>query len=235
MFKVGKSDVLVNVEAFYLMEDAVGAGRYGFVSEHAAGAHHADGQGLRFHGAHLHGGGVRAQQQRIHMAGAHEEGVLHLAGRVVGREVQGLEHVVVVFDFRTFGHIIAELAEDIHDLLADNGNGVAGTQGEGISGHGEVFLGSGGHGGAFRSGFEFFDAGEGGFLEFIQPLAVFPLELRRNGAELFHEGGDFALLTQETHPGVFHFFLGGGPQGVQFLEYLFNGFFHGFIAISLQR
>ena len=152
LLEVCEGNVLVHIKTLYLMEDAVGAGRYGLVAEHTAGTDDADGKALLLHGANLHRRGVGAQQQRVHMAGAHEEGVLHLAGRVIGREVEGLEHVVIVLDLRAFGHVVAEFTEDVHDLLTHDGNGVTAAQRVSVSGHGEVLLGGIGHSGLLGGG-----------------------------------------------------------------------------------
>ena len=145
---------------------------------------------------------------------------------MVGREVQGLEHMVIVLDFRTFGHIVTELAEDVHNLLPDDGNRMTGTQGESIAGHGEVFLGSIGHGRYLCQGFQFLDAGCGGLLQFVQLLAIFALELRRHRAELLHQGRDFTFFSQETDAGILGLLGSLGFQFVQLFENLFNRFLH---------
>ena len=226
LLQIRERNVLVNIKALHLVEDAVGAGRDGLVAEYAAGAHHADGKRLRFHGADLHGRRVGAQEQRVQMARAYEESVLHFARRMVGREVQGLKHVVVVLDFRTLGHVVAELAENVHNLLPDDGNRMTGTQGEGIAGHGEVFLGSIGHGRFLCRRFQFLDAGGGGLLQFVQLLTVFTLEFRRHGAELLHQGRDFTFFAQKTDAGFLGFLGRLGLQFVQLFENLFNRFLH---------
>ena len=48
-----------------------------------------------------------------------EEGVLHVARRVLGRHVQGFEVVVVVLDLRALEDLVAHPAEDRLDLVAD--------------------------------------------------------------------------------------------------------------------
>ena len=75
-----------------------------------------------------------AEEHRI-IAVADEECVLHLAGRVFRREVESLEYMPVVLDLRTFSNIIAELAEDVHDLLARNRHRMTRTELYRIAGH----------------------------------------------------------------------------------------------------
>ena len=53
------------------------------------------------------------------------EGVLHVPGRVIGRDVQGLEVVPVELDLRTARHLVPEAAEDGDDLLGGPGDRVA--------------------------------------------------------------------------------------------------------------
>jgi len=67
---------------------------------------------------------VGAKQNRI-VAGSHEESVLHVTCGVLRREVQGLEHVVVILDFRAFSDVVAEFAENLDDFLAGDGNRMA--------------------------------------------------------------------------------------------------------------
>ena len=232
LLQVCKSDVLVNIKAFHLVEDAMGAGRYGLVAENAPGAYHADGQGLGFHGAHLYGRGVRAQQQRIQVAGADEKSVLHFTRGVVGREVQGLEDVVVVFDFGAFGHVVAEFAENIHNLLPYDRDRMAGAQRKGVSGHGQVLRRAVRSGNLPRRSLQLLNTGRCGFLELIELLAIFALEFRRHGAELLHERGHFPFLSKETDAGFLHLFGGGGFKAGQFGKNLFYGLFHFFFLLS---
>ena len=78
-----------------------------------------------------------AKKDRI-VAGSHKEGVLHVAGRVLRREVQCLENVVVILDFRTFCDIVAEFAEDFHNLLSRDGHRMAGPESYRVSGKSTV-------------------------------------------------------------------------------------------------
>ena len=144
LLQVGKGDVLVDVEALNLMEDAVGASRDSLVAEHTARGDDADGRLVGFHHADLHARGVGAQQ---HIRGlvdigllADEEGVLHVTSGVVEREVQGREHVVVVLDLGAFGNGEAEVREDLVDVAAHNRQRVTGTLHVG-SGHAHVEAG----------------------------------------------------------------------------------------------
>ena len=102
------------------MEDAVGAGADGLITENAARADYADGRFPTFHSAHLNAGSMCSQQQGIRMAGRYEESILHIAGGVVRGEIKGSEHMIIVINFRAFSHIIAEFSEDVYNFLPHN-------------------------------------------------------------------------------------------------------------------
>ncbi len=104
------------------------------VAVDAPGADDPDRRLALQHGADLDRGGVGAQQAPV----LQEEGVLGVAGRVVGREVEGLEVVVVVLDLRTLGDAVAEGGEDLHDLLGDQVNRVDAAQQRPAPGQGDV-------------------------------------------------------------------------------------------------
>ena len=59
------------------------------------------------------------------------EGVLHVAGRVVRRHVEGLEAVVVVLHLAAVVDLVAHGDEDVLELLAHRGQGVAPARGRG--------------------------------------------------------------------------------------------------------
>ena len=49
---------------------------------------------------------------------------MHVAGRMVARDVQGLEVIVIDFNLRAFGNAESERSEDIFNLVEDSGNGM---------------------------------------------------------------------------------------------------------------
>ena len=120
------------------MEDTVGAGADGFVAEYPSGADHPYRKLRFFHCADLHAGRMGTQKYRVDVSRAYEEGVLHISRRVVRREVERLEHVIVVLDLGTLGHIIAELAENIHNLLPYNAYRMTGAEFVAVSRHSQV-------------------------------------------------------------------------------------------------
>ena len=61
-----------------------------------------------------------------------EEGVLHVAGRVVGGKVHLGEHVQVVLHFRTVGQDKAHTREDVDNLIRHDGQRVACSQFDGV-------------------------------------------------------------------------------------------------------
>ena len=122
LLQIGERHVFVNIEGLDLMEEAVGTRRDGFVAVHTAGAYYADGRFGVLHHTALDRGGVGAQKH-IGIT-LYEEGVLHVACRMVGCEIQRGEHVPVVFNLRTFCHGESEAGEYGDNLVAHNGEGM---------------------------------------------------------------------------------------------------------------
>ena len=94
-------------------------------AEHAAGRRDVQRNPAGEQGAHLIGRSLRAQ----HHVGPHEprgilglialdiEGVLHLAGGMVGAEVQGVEVVPLGFHFRACGNLPTHGNEEVLDIF----------------------------------------------------------------------------------------------------------------------
>ena len=73
---------------------------------------------VRLHGAHLDRRGMGAQYQLTAVAFAGKiEGVVHLAGGMFGRDIEGREIVEVVLNIGAFGHSETHLAEDGQNLV----------------------------------------------------------------------------------------------------------------------
>ena len=72
------------------------------------------------------------------MAGGYEERVLHVSCRMIRREVQCLEYMIVILDLRTFGNVISELAEYIDYLLSGYRYRMTGAELHHVSRHGGV-------------------------------------------------------------------------------------------------
>ena len=84
---------------------------------------------------------MRAQQDVLgYIVGmlADEEGVLHVASRMVGSEVHLGEHMEIVFHFRTVSEDKAHTREDIDDLVGDDGERMACTELNGVGRTGQV-------------------------------------------------------------------------------------------------
>lgn len=94
------------------MEKDVGAATDRFVAVDCARGDDADGRFVLFHHAEL---GVRRMGAKEHVFGD-VKGVLHIAGRVVRREVQSFIVVVVAIDVRTVLNGEAHPCEDLDDL-----------------------------------------------------------------------------------------------------------------------
>ena len=88
------------------------------------------------HVVDLRGRGVGAQEEAP--AALEVERVLHVAGRVVRRHVEGLEVVVVVLHLGAVVHLVAHGHEDVLELLADDGQRVAPAHEGAAAGQGRV-------------------------------------------------------------------------------------------------
>src|SRR5690606_15043444 len=90
-----------------------------------ARADNADRRLLRLHGAYLHRRGMGAQQHvRIEI-----ESVMHRPRRMVAGNIEGFEVVIIVFDFRPFGHAVADTSEELLDALESTGDRMQATSG----------------------------------------------------------------------------------------------------------
>ncbi len=111
--EIGKGNALVDRQALDLVEDrAVGCiDLIGAVD--TAGCDHADRDASPLHLVDLNAGGLRAKQ---HVA-IDVERILLVLCRVVRRDVQGFEVVVVLLDLRSVDDFIPHADEDVLDLL----------------------------------------------------------------------------------------------------------------------
>ena len=179
--------------------------RMGLVAVHAidaAGRDDADRRLLLQHGAHLHGRGVRAQEQPLAVRlGCEEERVVRLARGVAGREVEPREVVVVGLDVRAFGDGEAHIGEDHHQLFPNAADGMNAALGGRIGPDRERDVGAiGGELFRERCGFEPGFAGlkssGDAFFDNIDRRAKALARFRRHRAELLQQLGDFALLAK---------------------------------------
>ena len=164
--------MLVDGEGLALVEHRSVGGVQLIGTEHAARAgdvqRHAAGQ----QGANLIGGSLGTH----HHVGADEAGsvlglvaldverVLHLAGRVIRAEVQGIEVVPFRFDFRAGGNLPAHGDEEVLDVLHQLGQRMTGAQRLAVHRQRHVH-GFGGKGGLFGSFLEFLLLGAKGASE----------------------------------------------------------------------
>ena len=114
--QVGHRQALVDGEALDLVEDRR-VGRVEVVgAEHLAGGHDVDRRLLLEHRADLHRRGLGAQHE-TGVDGVEEEGVLHLPGRVVGAEVEGIEVEPLALELGALGDLPAHADEGVDEAL----------------------------------------------------------------------------------------------------------------------
>ena len=126
--QIGHGQALIHGQALNLMEDRGVGGVQLVGAVHLAGAHDVQGQLAREHRAHLHRGGVGAQQQ-VSVLRLNVEGVLHFAGRVVRLNVQSVKVVPLGLQLGAVGNLPAHADENVSQALLHQGDGVAATQG----------------------------------------------------------------------------------------------------------
>ena len=183
-------------------------GGVGVGAEHTAGHQDLDGRLLNVHGADLAAGSLGTQQELLRQV----EGVLHVACRVILGHVQAGEVVVVVLDLRCVSHRKAHAGEHVDDLVGDQGQRVQAAHGAGLGGQGDIHR--------LRSiagsklcllhlfcGSVIVCLHLG--LKFVDDLAHGRTLFRRNGAQVLHQGRDFAVFAEVLLPEGGQRFLAG--------------------------
>ena len=209
--EVGHRHVPVHVQALDLVEGRVVRGVGGVAAVHAARHDDADRRRGLLHHANLHGRRVGAEQRPV--GGVQKEGVLRVAGGMIGGSVEGVEAVTLALDLRAVGHGETDFAEAADDVLGDLGEWVLLAKRTAASRRGEV-------GGALRGG--------GGELEFlassVERLGEFGLGqvdrlagggafLLGQAAHLLEQSGELAVGAEVLHAHVVE--LGQGVGGLQ--------------------
>ena len=135
--KVGERDAPVHRQSLYLEEVPLVRGVGGLVPVALARHDHAHRRLLALHDASLHGRSVRAQQHWS-LAGVvlvvQPESVPHVARRVVLRDVEHLEVVVVPLHLWAFDHLESHRNEGVADLSHDQRGGMQTAHGRGPTG-----------------------------------------------------------------------------------------------------
>ena len=134
------------------------------------------------------------------------ERILHVAGRVLGRQVQRFEIVVVCFDFGAAFDIKAQLFENRTDFFHGKGDGVSCTfpwmaaRQSGIETFDKGLLGEVLEGflACFKQGGEL-------FLDPVCNLACLGALFRSKRGQFAHDGGKLTLAAKEFHAQTFQF------------------------------
>jgi len=137
---VGHGDSVTHRQELELVEHHLAARRHLLVAVDLAGQQHAQGLGrVAAHGVDLAGRGVGAQQYgrclRRHLD---IKRVLHIARRVVGREVELPEVQLIQLDLGALPDLEAHLGEDSLDLAQHLGGQVQVPEGRRVAGHRHV-------------------------------------------------------------------------------------------------
>ena len=242
--EVCKADALIHYETFDLVE----YGRMGGIvipAEHLARGNHAD---WRI-------GCMLPESSRLYRRcmGAEKnirrnvEGILHIPGRMVLRQVQAFEIVVILFDFRPLFYGIAHADEGLHDFPKRLVQGMEMADllvpGRKSDIYGFVFN-------LFFQPFrlQFLHLGSKGFFHVAPDLVCHGTDYRPLGSgEILHapeDSGELAFLAQEKDPGILQaLFIHGGCdfflcillQGIQVHLHKGNDLIPYFVSQSVQR
>lgn len=226
--QVCKGNVFVYHQTFALLEHG-SVGGVVINTEHVARSNHAERRLVGFHVVNLGTAGVGTKHHLV----VHVEGVLHVAGRVVGRSVQCFEVVPVRFDVAAEVHFKAHLAEEVDDFFADVVQRVSRTGGDTCTGKAHVDAAAG----EFLLEGRFVCGGDGlldffgdSHLKFVDELAESRLFFGRKSTHLLHQVGNETLLAQVLHAEVVDGFLIGKVRLCKFcikgLFYIINSFTH---------
>ena len=115
--QVGEADVFINNQTFHLVEHW-GMGLIVIVTIDATRRDDADWRFLILHGTDLYARGLGTQQTR----GVKPESVVVSACRMMARNIQGIEVVIIIFNFRASRHGKAELTEETFNAIDGTGN-----------------------------------------------------------------------------------------------------------------
>ena len=135
---------------------------------------------------------------------ADEEGVLHIAGRVIGSKVHLSEHVEIVFHLRAVSKDETHAGENVDNLVGDDGERMACTQLDGVGCAREVdslvasLLGL-----ALLT--QLVDALSSKCLEFIDLHADGLLLVGSHIAEVVHQGCNLTFLAEIFQSELLHF------------------------------
>ena len=227
--QVRHRDALVDDHALDLVEHGRVRGVHLVLAVDAAGGDHADRQRLALHGAHLHRGGLRAQEDAAVLGQI--ERVRPLAGGVALAGVELGEVVFGLFDLGAFEDLKAHADEDVLNLVEHDVHRVLVAELRRFSGHGHVErLGLEAH--LEHAGVERLAALVDRFLQFgahlVCQLAHGRALLRRQAAHLLEDGGQLTLFAEVLHTQVFQrgdvvrLQNGGDGSLAQLLQHFFH-------------
>jgi len=160
---------------------------------------------------------VWVRSQDVGRLARDEKGVLHVACRMVGGEIQGREYVPVIFDFRPFGNRESEAGENVDNLAAHNVERMACAHRHG--GRSARKVDCGGLVGSLLAG----GLGAQGVdalcclvFQFVEFGSEFALLFGGNSAEVVHQLRYRAFLAEIFNAEFLNLGLGGGCQGGDF-------------------
>jgi hypothetical protein len=181
---------------------------------HEAGRDDADGRlAMGLHEVDLGIAGMGAQHHLV----VHVEGIVHVPGRMLRRDVQGFEVVPVIVDFGRHGLLEAEAAEEGDDLLAHLGERMEGAEGNAVTGQGRVHgrgLEAAFDGGILDALFQGGQAAVGIVAQSVDQLAEAGTLLGGEPSHGAQEGGDIPFLAQVADLQIVEGLLELGPRGL---------------------
>ena len=142
LLEVGEAYVLIYIETFYLVEEAVSTCADSLVAIYSSWAQYADRWLVGLHIVSLVVRGMATEKYILgNIVGVgllDEECILHVAGWMIGSEVQHGEYVLVVIYLRTLEKSKAHAGENVDNLILHYGEWMAGTECYRVGGTGQV-------------------------------------------------------------------------------------------------
>ena len=137
--EVAHCDALVNYETLNLVEQGRVSSVNGVGTENSSGRDYTDRWLLVLHNVYLNGRGLGTEENGL-VCALDVECILSISCRMIGREVQSLENVVIVIDLGTVSDIEAHADEYFSDLVLHLGKGVELSEGSLLAGESDVDL-----------------------------------------------------------------------------------------------
>ena len=227
LLQVGKADILVNIQTFYLMEETVCTCADGLVTIYTTRAKYTDRWLVGLHIVSLITRRMTAQENVlghiVRVALLNEESILHIAGWMISGKVEHGENMLVIVNLWTMIEGKAHARENVDNLILDNCQWMTGTESYRVGGTCQVNIIAGCIS-LFHLLLESVDAFCNSLLQLIDLYTNCFLLVGWHCAEVGHKGINRALLAQILESELLYFFCILSRKSAHFLQEFFYFF-----------